>query len=64
MECLPQAFSFDNFMDNHSAVFICLPTLKLTTFEQQVGLTEIDYTNALSLGEQPQKRNAGTFSSA
>ena len=36
MECLTPTFSFGLFMDNYFAslrLFVCLPTLELTTFE-------------------------------
>ena len=33
-----------------SHLFVCLPTLELTTFEQYACSTKIGYANALSLG--------------
>ena len=36
--------------------FVCLPTLELITFEQQVYSTKIGYTNALSLGRNSRKK--------
>ena len=36
--------------------FVCLPTLELITFEQQVCSTKIGYTNALSLGRNSRKK--------
>ena len=43
----------------------CLPTLKLTAFEQQVCSTKIGYANALSLGINSYwKRNVATLNSA
>ena len=33
-----------------SHLFVCLPTLELTTFDQQVCSAKVGYTNALSLG--------------
>ena len=39
-----------------SHTFICLPTLELTTFEQQVCTTKIGYANALLLGTDSRKK--------
>ena len=40
-----------------SHLFVCLPTLELTTFEQHVCSSKIAYAHALSLGKkQPQKK--------
>ena len=36
--------------------FVCLPTLELITFEQQVYSTKIGYTNVLSLGRNSRKK--------
>ena len=41
-----------------SHAFVCLPTLELTTFEQQVRSTRKGYTNALSLGTNSCKKSA------
>ena len=50
MECLTPGASFDIFMGIISHLFVCLPTLELTTFEQRVCSAEIGYANALPLG--------------
>ena len=48
-----------------SHAFVCLPTLELTTFEQQVCSTKIGYANGLLLGTNSrQKRNVETLESA
>ena len=47
MECLHPTLSH---------LFICLPTLELTTFEQQVCSPKIGYTNALELGTNSRKK--------
>ena len=48
-----------------SHFFVCLPTLELTTFEQQVCSTKIGYENALSLGTNScKKRNVATLNCA
>ena len=48
-----------------SHAFVCLPTLELTTFEQQVCSTKIGYANGLLLGTNSRKkRNAETLESA
>ena len=47
MECLIATVSFDLFLDNYFTsfrVFICLPTLELTTIEQGVCSTKTGYT--------------------
>ena len=49
MECLTLSVSFDMVMVTISHLFICLPTLELTTFEQQVWSTKMSYTHAISL---------------
>ena len=51
-------------METISHLFVCLPTLELTTFEQQVCSTIIDNENALSLRETGKKGNVATLSSA
>ena len=61
--CYP-TFSFDIFMETISHLFVCLPTLELTTFEQQVCSTIIDNENALSLRETGKKGNVATLSGA
>ena len=50
MECLTPTVSFDLFMDNYFIsfrLFVCLPTLELITFEQEVCSTKIGYANTL-----------------
>ena len=66
MECLAPTVSFDLFMDNYLTsfrLFVCLPTLELTTFEQEVCSTKTVYANILSL-ERNKKRNVATLNSA
>ena len=63
MECLPQTLSFDIFMNNHSKFSICLPTLELTTFEQQVWLAKIDNTMHYHWEKLQQKRNVNNLNS-
>ena len=48
-----------------SHIFVCLPVLELTTFEQTVCPTKVGYTNALSLGTNicKKKRNVATLNS-
>ena len=48
-----------------SQLFVCLPTLELTIFEQHVCLTKIVYKNALSLGTSgcKKKKNMVTLNS-
>ena len=52
MECLTPTTSFDLFIDNYIShlfvVLFCLPTLELTTFEQELYSTKIGYANTLS----------------
>ena len=68
MECLTPTVSFDLFMDNYFTsfrLFVCLPTLELTTFEQEVCSTKIGYANTLSSGTNScKKRNVATLNSA
>ena len=68
MEYLIPIVSFDLIMDNYFAsfrIFICLPTLELTTFEQEVCSTKIGYANTLSSGTNScKKRNVATLNSA
>ena len=48
-----------------SHLFVCLPTLELTTCEQHVCWTKIGYANALSLDiSSCKKRNVTTLNSA
>ena len=52
MKCLAPTVSFDLFMDNYFTsflLFVCLPTLELTIFEQEICSTKIGYANTLSL---------------
>ena len=68
MECLTPTVSFDLSMDNYFTsfrLFVCLPTLELTTFEQEVCSTKIGYANTLSSGTNScKKRNVTTLKSA
>ena len=68
MECFTPTVSFYLFMDNYFTsicLFICLPTLKLTTFEQEVCSTKIGYANTLLSGTSScKKRNVATLNSA
>ena len=65
MECLTPTVSFDLFMDNYFTcfrLFVCLPTLELTTFEQEVCLTKIGYANTLPSGANScKKKKRGHF---
>ena len=67
MECSTPIVSFDLSIDNCCTsfpLFVCLPTLKLTTFEQQVCSIKIGYANTLSLGTNSCKiRNVTTLNS-
>ena len=59
MECLTPTVSCDLFMDNYFTsfhLFVCLTTLELTTFEQEVCSTKIVYANTLSLGTNSCKK--------
>ena len=59
MECLTPTVSFDLFMDNYFTsfrLFVCLPTLELTTFEQEVCSIKIGYVNTLSSGTNSCKK--------
>ena len=50
MEFLTPIVSFDLFADNYFTsfcLFVCLPTLELTTFKQEVCSSKIGYTNTL-----------------
>ena len=69
MECLTLTVFFVFFLTylwiTISHLFACLPTLELTTFEQQVCSTKIGYSNALSLGINIcKKRNVTILNSA
>ena len=68
MECLTPTVSFDLFMDNYFTsfrLFVCLPTLELRIFEQEVCLTKIGYVNTLLPGTNScKKRNVATLNSA
>ena len=68
MECLTPTVSFDLSMDNYFTsfrLFLCLPTLELTTLKQEVCSRKIDYVNALSLGTNScKKRNVTTSNNA
>ena len=68
MECLAPTVSFDLFRDNYFTffpLFVCLPTLELTTFRQEVCSIKIGYANTLSLRTNNcKKRNAATLNSA
>ena len=62
MECLTPTVSFDLSMDNYFTsfrLFVCLPNLELTTFEQGVCSTKIGYANTLSSGINSCKNVAG-----
>ena len=53
MECLTQTVNFDLFMDTYFTsfrLFVCFPTLQLTTFKQELCSKKIVYTNTLSSG--------------
>ena len=39
-----------------SHLFVCLPSLELTTFEEHVCSTKLGYRNALSLGTNNRKK--------
>ena len=67
MECLTSSASFDKLYlwITFSNLFVCLPSLELTTFEQQVCSKKVGDTNALSLGTNScKKRNVVTLNSA
>ena len=58
MECLTPTVGFDLFMDNYFTsfhLFVCLPTLELTTFEQDVCSTKIVYANNYHWGQTAAK---------
>ena len=53
MECLTPTVSFNLSVDNYFIyfrLFVFLPTLESTTFEQEVCSAKIGYANTLSLG--------------
>ena len=68
MECLTPTVSFYLFMDNYFTSFchfVCLPTLELTTFEQEVCSTKIGYAKTISSETNScKKRNVATLNSA
>ena len=68
IECLTPTVSFDLFMDNYFTsfrLFVCLPTLELTTFEQEVCSTTKGYANTISSGTNSyKKRNVAPLKSA
>ena len=68
MECLTPTVSFNLFTDNYFTyfrLFICLPTLELATFKQDVCSTKIVSAKTLSTGANNcKKRNVITFNSA
>ena len=68
MECLTSTVSFDLSMDNYFTffcLFVCLTTLELTTYEQEVCSTKIGYANTLSSGTNScKKRNETNLNSA
>ena len=68
MECLTPTVSFDLFMDNYFTsfrLFVCLPTLVLTTFGQDVCSTKIGYANTISSQTSScKKRNLANLNSA
>ena len=68
MEFSTPAVKFSLFMDIYftsSRLFVCLPTLESTTFEQEVCSTKMGYENTLSSGTSScKKRNAATLNSA
>ena len=60
MQCLTPTVSFDLFMDNYFTsfrLFVCLPSLELIIFEQEVCSTKIGYANTLSSGRNSCKKN-------
>ena len=68
MECLAPTVSFNLFMDNYFTffrLFVCSPTLVLTTYEQEVCSRKIVYANILSSEINTcKKRNVATLNSA
>ena len=65
VKCLTPNVSFDLFTDNcftSFCLFVCLPTLELTTFEQEVCSSRIGCANTLSLGANSyRKKKRGHF---
>ena len=64
MECLTPTVSFDSFMDNYFTsfrLFVCLPILKLTTFEQEVCSTKIGTQMHYHRGQTTVKKKRGHF---
>ena len=68
MEYLTTTVSFDLSMDNYFTtfrLFACLPTLELTTLEQEVCSTKIGHKNTLSSETNScKKRNVTTLNSS
>ena len=56
MECLTASVSFETILDI-SHLFICLPTLELTTFEQHVRSTKIGYAMHYYWGETSKQKS-------
>ena len=59
MECFTPTVSFDLLMDNYFTsfrLFVCLPTLELTTFKHEVCTTKIGYANTLLSGTNRHKK--------
>ena len=67
MECLTPTVNFDLSMDNYVTsfrLFVYLPTLELTSFEQEVRSSKIGYANTLSWGTNScKKRNVTILNS-
>ena len=66
MECLTPTVSFYIFMDDYFTSFrllACLPTLELTTFEQEVCSTKIGYATIIGKNSC-KKSNVATLNSA
>ena len=68
MKCLTPNVSFDLFMDNYFTsfrLFVCLPTLELTTLEREMCSTKIGSANTPSSGTNSCKKwNMTTLNSA
>ena len=62
MEYSTPSVNFDIFMVTISHLFVCLPTLELTTLEQHVRSTKLVYANALWLvTNSSKKKERGHF---
>ena len=61
MECLTPSVSCDIFMVAISDLFVCLPILELTTFEQHVCSTQIGYANECTIIGDKQLQENGRF---